>query len=344
MLKKKKNEEDYHRPRIGVDLLGCETPARILLDAIMSQTWDEEHPPKLTVYGSPEVFEQTIIPEDIQCEVVSEVITMEDDPLLAVRRKKHSSLAIGIQQLKEYKIDAFITGGNSGALLAQSAITLEKLPGIDRPAFLTMIPTKLEPVAVLDVGANVEASAEHLLQFAQMGIAYQKSRGTSQPKVGLLNIGEEKKKGTQEVRKAYDLLQKLNLQSPIEDPIFLGNIEGRNVFHGEMDVLVTNGFTGNIFLKTAQGIAGFILEQMQNLGPLEKIPGLQSILQTLRHRLHYAEYSGALLCGINGIVIKCHGESPPESFLNSIHSASRLVKNSFVQNIKAELETGESLL
>lgn len=339
MLKKKKNDEDYHRPRIGVDLLGCDTPPRILLEAIIKQKWDEEHPPKITVYGDPEVFETTIVPEDILCEVVTEVITMDDDPLLAVRRKKHSSLAIGIHQLKEYEIDAFVTGGNSGALLAQSMITLEKLPGIDRPAFLTMIPTKLEPIAVLDVGANVEASAEHLLQFAQMGMAYQKSRGNAKPKVGLLNIGEEKKKGTHEVRQAYELLQKLNLQSPVEDPTFLGNIEGRNVFHGEIDVLVTNGFTGNVFLKTAQGIAGFILEQMQDLGPLEMIPGLKSILRTLRHRLHYAEYSGALLCGINGIVIKCHGESPPESFLNSIHSAARLVKNSFLENIKEELPT-----
>lgn len=337
MLKKKKNSEDYHRPRIGVDLLGCETPARILLDAIISQEWDEEHPPKIIVYGSPEVFEQTVVPEDIHCVVATEEITMGDDPLFAVRRKKHSSLAIGIGHLKEYEIDAFITGGNSGALLAQASITLEKLPGIDRPAFLTLIPTKKEPIAVLDVGANVEASADNLLQFAKMGIAYQKSRGVAHPKVGLLNIGEEKKKGTREVKEAYELLQKLNLLSPIDDPTFLGNVEGRTVFHGDMDVLVTNGFTGNVFLKTAQGIAGFILEQMQNLGPLEMIPGIKSIIQTLRHRLHYAEYSGAFLCGVNGIVIKCHGESPPESFINSIHSASRLVKNSFLQNIKAEL-------
>lgn len=337
MLKKTKSNEDYHRPRIGVDLLGCDTPAKALLEAIISYQWEEEHPPLIHFYGKEDIFLNVHVPEGFHTHVVTEEITMDDDPLLGVRRKKNSSLAVGIGQLKNYEIDAFITGGNSGALLAQATISLSTLPGIDRPAFLTLIPTKLEPIAVLDVGANVNVKAENLLQFAQMGIAYQKSRGIHHPTVGLLNIGEEKKKGTPEVQKAYEFLQRLNKDAPVESPVFIGNIEGRSVFHGMIHVLVTDGFTGNVFLKTSQGIAGFVLEQMQNLGPLEAIPGVKSILRALRHRLHYAEYPGAILCGVEGIVIKCHGESPPESFIHSILSAARLVKNSFITNIKAEL-------
>ena len=328
---------DPHRPRIGVDLLGCHTPAKTLLAAIVSHAWEGDHPPFITFYATQEIFRQVQVPEGFQCYVVSEEVTMEEDPLFAVRRKKDSSLAVGIEHLKQYVLDAFITGGNSGALLAKAKISLPSLPGIERPAFLTLIPSKLEPIAVLDVGANVSVKAENLLQFAQMGIAYQKTRGISHPTVGLLNVGEEKKKGTPEVQKAYAILQKLNKDAPIDRPVFLGNVEGRNVFRGNIDVLVTDGFTGNVFLKTSQGIAGFVLEQMHNLGTLEATAGIGSILSALRHRLHYAEYPGAILCGIEGIVMKCHGESPPESFVNSILTASRLVKNSFIQNIKAEL-------
>ncbi len=332
-----KSNEDYHRPRIGIDLLGCETPPDKLLKAIVSHTWEGEYPPVLTIFATKDVFENVPTPEDFHCHVVTEEVTMEDDPLLAVRRKKDSSMAVGIGKLKTFEIDAFISGGNSGALLAQTKISLPMLPGIDRPAFLTLIPSKLEPIAVLDVGANVNVKAENLLQFAKMGIAYQKTRGLSHPIVGLLNIGEEKKKGTPELRKAYEILQTLNEDSPIDAPTFIGNIEGRSVFHGNIDVLITDGFTGNVFLKTSEGIAGFVLEQMENLGPLEVIPGIRSIIAALKHRLSYAEYPGAILCGADGIVMKCHGESPPEAFINSILGASRLVKNSFIEKIKTEL-------
>lgn len=332
-----KSNEDYHRPRIGIDLLGCETPPDKLLKAIVSHTWEGKHPPVFTLFATKEVFENVPTPEDFHCHVVTEEVTMEDDPLLAVRRKKDSSMAVGIGKLKTFEIDAFISGGNSGALLAQTKISLPMLPGIDRPAFLTLIPSKLEPIAVLDVGANVNVKAENLLQFAKMGIAYQKTRGLSHPIVGLLNIGEEKKKGTPELRKAYEILQTLNEDAPIDAPTFIGNIEGRSVFHGNIDVLITDGFTGNVFLKTSEGIAGFVLEQMENLGPLEVIPGIRSIIAALKTRLSYAEYPGAILCGADGIVMKCHGESPPEAFINSILGASRLVKNSFIEKIKTEL-------
>ena len=262
---------------------------------------------------------------------------MEEDPLTAVRHKKDSSLSVGIDMMESYDLDAFITAGNTGALLAKSKLTLPMLPNIDRPALMTLIPTKLEPVAVLDVGANVHTKAENLLQFAKMGIAYQKTRGIAHPTVGLLNIGEEKQKGTPELRKAYEILQTLNADAPLDAPVFIGNIEGRDVFHGDIDVLITDGFTGNVFLKTAEGIASFVLDQMQNLGPIESLPILKSLITALRARLHYAEHPGAILCGVEGIIMKCHGASTPQAFINSIKGSSRLVKNFFLEKIKAEL-------
>ena len=328
------NNQELHRPRIGVDLLGCDTPGDELFQAFVDLKLDESHSSLFTFFGTEEIFVK--VPSRYHC-VVAEEVTSEDDPLVVVRRKKNSSIQLGLNLLKNYELDAFISAGNTGALLASARLTLPTLPGIDLPAFVTLIPTKLDPVAVLDVGANVHVKAENLLQFAQMGIAYQKTRGISFPTVGLLNIGEEKQKGTPELRKAYQILQSLNEDAPIDRPVFLGNIEGRDVFHGNIDVLVTDGFTGNVFLKTSEGIAGFILDQMQNLGMIEALPGLKSIIADLRHRLHYAEYPGAILCGIDGIVMKCHGASTPEAFINSITGASRLVKNFFLEKIKAEL-------
>lgn len=338
MQKKTKSNSDYRRPRIGIDLLGCDTSAETLLKGILAYKWDEDHPPLFTFFGTKELFQVISVPEGHICHVVTEEIAMDDDPLHTIRRKKDSSLCVGIEALKNYEIDAFISGGNSGALLAKTKISLPLLPSVDRPAFLTLIPSKLEPIAVLDVGANVEIKADHFLQFAKMGIAYQKARGVAHPKVGLLNIGVEQKKGTAEIQKAYKILQGLNENAPIDNPVFIGNVEGRSVFQGDFDVLITDGFTGNVFLKTSEGIAGFVLQQMQNLGPLEALPGIRSIIAALRHRLSYAEYPGAILCGAEGLVIKCHGESPPESFIHSILSASRLVKHSFIEKIKTELE------
>lgn len=330
-------QEDLHRPRIGIDLLGADTAPEKLFDAVLNFPNNELHPPKFTVFAKEDTFQLINCPADIDRMSVSEEIKTDENPLTAIRRKKHSSLCIGIDKLKKCELDAFVSAGNTGALLAASTLSLRTIPGIDRPALLTLIPTKLDPVAVLDVGGNVKVTPENLLQFALMGIAYQKTRGIKHPCVALLNIGEEKQKGTPELRKAYEYLDQLNKRAAIAHPTFIGNIEGKGVFHGNIDVLITDGFTGNVFLKTAEGIAGFVLQQMQNLGPIEMLPDLKSIIATLRHRLDYAEYPGAILCGVEGIVVKCHGESNPGAFLSSIKGAHRMVKHFFLEKIKNEL-------
>jgi glycerol-3-phosphate acyltransferase PlsX len=235
--------------------------------------------------------------------------------------------------LKSHKIDAFISAGNTGALMAGAKILLPMLEGIERPALLTLLPTKNKPVAVLDVGANVACKPHHLVQFAKMGLAYQKSRGIVCPTVGLLNIGSEKEKGTENVKEAYEALLELNGK----ETIFLGNIEGREVFEGKVDVLATDGFTGNIFLKTAEGIAAFILDRLNDAVLSSAAPELKVAVNHLEQLLHYAEYPGAILCGVDGIVVKCHGHSNEHAFINGIKGAIRLVEHKFLEKIKKQL-------
>ncbi|HSX04736.1 MAG TPA: phosphate acyltransferase PlsX [Rhabdochlamydiaceae bacterium] len=325
-------------PRIGIDLLGSDTPPEKLFHAVIECFSKIELPAKFVVFGTKNLFLHIKAPPEITCIPVSEFISMEDSPLVAVRRKKNSSLCVGIEMLKKVELDAFITAGNTGALLACCKLELPMLPGIDRPALMTLIPTKKEPIAVLDVGANVSVKAEHLVQFASMGIAYQKTRGIERPTVGLLNIGSEKKKGTPEIRKAYEhLQQQLNRTTPLSSPIFIGNVEGRDVFHGEIDVLITDGFSGNIFLKTAEGLAEFILDDLQKAGAFEGSLELKNIISTLWNRLRYDEYPGAILCGVEGIVMKCHGRPSASSLVNSIKCAIRLSQHFFLEKIKQEL-------
>jgi glycerol-3-phosphate acyltransferase PlsX len=316
---------------IGIDLLGSDVSPQKLLEAIVAFRPTLKPSVQLTLFGQKEHFERfdALTSDGIVLHPVQELIAMEDDPLHAIRRKKKSSLYLGIQMLKEGHLDAFISTGNTGALMAGSKLLLSTLPGIDRPALLTLLPTRTTDVAVLDVGANTSYKTKHLVQFALMGVAFQKSRGVTTPKVGLLNIGSEERKGTPELRAAYEAIRKLSENS---DFTFVGNIEARAVFHGGVDVLVTDGFTGNIFLKTAEGIGIVVLEELE-ASTQENAVALKQALASLRQHLHYAEYPGALLCGVNGIVIKCHGNGTSQSVLASITSAVRLVEHHFLQSI-----------
>lgn len=322
---------------IGVDLLGSDISPNELLKAVLSFCKELGPSIRLTLFGTKPLFGRLRPPsERVNFLTVKEIITMEESPLTAIRRKRDSSLCTGIRMLKEGQLQAFISAGNTGALMACAKLALPSLPHVERPALLTLLPTRLNEIAVLDVGANTTYKAKHLLQFAAMGVAYQRSRGVKIPKVGLLNIGSEAKKGTPELQEAYNQLLSLS-KKPSSSFAFVGNIEGRNAFHGQLDVLVTDGFTGNVFLKTAEGIAAVILEQLESATLDGCSPSLKGILSELRHRLHYAEYPGALLCGIDGIVIKCHGDASAQSLVRSITTAQRLVEHSFLDQVRKEL-------
>lgn len=323
---------------IGIDLLGSDISPNELLRVILLYCKELNPSVTLTLFGTSALFGRTRPPAaNIFFHVVKEVITMEDDPLTAIRRKKEASLCVGIRLLKEGHLQAFISAGNTGALMGCARLQLPPLLHVERPALLTLLPTRQKEIAVLDVGANTSYKAEHLVQFAAMGVAYQKSRGIKTPVVGLLNIGSEAKKGTPELQKVYNQLLAGSKKSSTH--AFAGNIEGRDVFHGDIDVLVTDGFTGNVFLKTAEGIAAVILEELEH-SPLEDYsPRMKEVLAELRQRLHYAEYPGALLCGVDGIVIKCHGNASPQSFIRSITTAARLVQHSFLDQVRKELKS-----
>ena len=324
------------RIHIGVDLLGSDTSPEDFIPAV--STFLKNHPEiYLTVFGTEKQSPHFSTNHQVSFFPVQEIIEMDDDPLISIRRKKNSSICLGIKKLHEHQIDAFVSAGNTGAIMASAKTTLAMLPGIDRPALLVLLPTKNTPMAVLDVGANVSYKAKHLLHFATMGIAFQKTRGVAQPTIGLLNIGSEEKKGTVELREAYQQLQFLKKNDNLSSHIFLGNIEAKAVFEGRVDVLVTDGFTGNIFLKTAEGISAFILDQIKAKLQTWQSMDLQQMLSSFEKHLHSSEYPGAILCGVEGIVVKCHGDSTPKAFYNAIKGAAELAQGNFLEKIKAEL-------
>lgn len=276
----------------------------------------------------------------LEFQIVSDVIEMQDEPLVAIRQKKNSSLVLGFKFLKKRYLDGFVSAGNTGALVVGATLSLPLLPGIKRPALLATLPTERENVAIIDVGGNVSCKAYHLAQFAQLGIAYQRyCKNIEKPRVGLLNIGVESKKGTSEVRRAYQLLQSMYERQEI---LFIGNIEGREVFQGAVDVLVTDGFTGNILLKTSEGVSSFILRQfylgLQDILPDQRTP----ILRYLQDQFDYEEYNWAILCGVDCVAVKCHGQSSPKGLFRGIQAAIQLVQNSFIHQIKQQLSISKN--
>ena len=235
----------------------------------------------------------------------------------AVRRKKDSSLIAGLTFLKNHLIDGFVTAGNTGALIAGSALILPFFLELDVQALLATLPTKKGNVSVIDVGGTVASRADRLVQFARMGVVYQQTCfGIERPRVGLLNIGVESRKGTAEVRKAYDLL-KADREISME---FVGNVEGREVFDG-MDVLVTDGFSGNVFLKTSEGVYSFIIDRLKDVLQTLSLDQKEVVYRALQLEFDYEEYMGAIVCGVEGIAIKCHGRSSSKAMLNGIRGA-----------------------
>lgn len=310
--------------RVGLDLMGGDNAPGALLQMLKNLEFPEST--KLVLIGTSEyktsAFDYVVAPTFIE---------MDESPLSALRRKKDASLCIGLRLLKEGIIDAFVSSGNTGALVSAAKMILGTFPGILRPALLAQLPTKKGPLAVLDVGANVQVKATHLVQFALLGAAFCRASGTAHPTVGLLNIGSEAMKGTSELRLAYQAIAK---QSAIQ---FAGNIEGKSVFEGDVDVLITDGFTGNVFLKTAEGIASLILDRFGSLLPPDEYRKLSPQIRDLQRRLHYAEYPGAVLAGIRGIVIKCHGYSTPQAIVNAVLGAIDLARGDFLQSTESQL-------
>jgi len=266
-----------------------------------------------------------------------DVIGSGDKPAVALRAGRQSSMRLAINAVSDGEADAVISAGNTGALMAMAKFVLKTLPGIDRPAIATYFPTMRSQSVMLDLGANIECDADNLLQFAVMGEVFARNvMGCEHPSVGLLNVGAENLKGNQAVRGAAELLQQTHL--PIH---FYGFVEGDDIAKGTVDVIVTDGFTGNVALKTAEGMASMFGYYLRNaltsswfgkIGALIARPALLKFKEKFDPRL----YNGAMFVGLNGICVKSHGGTDGFGFANAIGVAVNLVRNNFNEGIKED--------
>jgi glycerol-3-phosphate acyltransferase PlsX len=270
-----------------------------------------------------------------------EVIAMDERPAQALRGKPDSSMRVSLELLRSGQAQACVSAGNTGALMALSRHILKTLPGIDRPAMVTAIPTQQGFCHVLDLGANVDCDAEHLQQFAVMGSVAAEVLGKPRPRVALLNVGTEEIKGNQQVKLAASLLQ----QTPGLN--YIGFIEGDGVYRGEADVVVCDGFVGNILLKSSEGLAAMIATRLQalfNASWWARLVGVLAmpLLQRLRADLAPAQHNGASFLGLQGIVVKSHGSASHEGFKSAIAHALREIEQNLPQRLHSRL--GEHLL
>ena len=320
--------------RIAVDATGGDNGSKIIVEAIinfLSSHKDAE----IVAFGNKEELKEL----EGKCEVVHapDIIPMEAGPLEAMRMK-NSSIYSMVQYAKEGKADALVSAGSSSGFLSLSTLVLKTIPGVKRAAFVAPFPTKVKgkKVVILDIGASNENSPEELAQFALMGSLFSKHiLGVSNPKVGLLSNGTEEGKGSPITKEAYKLLK--------DNPEFIGNVEARDALNGETDVIVTDGFTGNIFLKSSEGMAKMMSGMMKaafkrnlwsKLGYLHVKKGIKEMSETM----DYKSTGGAMLLGVNGVVVKAHGNSDEYSFGCALDVAYKLVKSEIAKKIESGIQ------
>ncbi|MFP4146648.1 MAG: phosphate acyltransferase PlsX [Halorhodospira sp.] len=268
----------------------------------------------------------------------SQVVAMDEPPSQALRNKRDSSMRIALEMVKAGEADGCISAGNTGALMATARYLLKTLPGIGRPAIMSTIPTRGGATHMLDLGANVDCSAEHLFQFAVMGaVAAEAVYGLGHPRVGLLNVGEEEIKGNDQVKQAAEML------GEAEELCYTGYIEGDGVYKGEADVVVCDGFVGNIALKTSEGVAALIAEYLRmefRRNRLTQLAGLVAwpVLRSLRQRIDPRQYNGASLLGLRGVALKSHGSADAFAFGRAIDTAAREAEQRVPSLIEARIE------
>lgn len=280
-----------------------------------------------------------IIGENSRIQIVhaSEVVQMSEPPIDALRKKKDSSMRVAINLVKDGSADACVSSGNTGALMAMAKFVLKTLPGIDRPAFIAELPAKGGSLHMLDLGANTQASASQLFQYAMMGsIVSSDITGIDRPRIALLNIGEEDIKGGDTIREAAALLKESTLN-------YVGFIEGNDLFSGMADVVVTDGFTGNVALKTIEGAVGLVQHFLRRAFTRNWFSKLQAILasavlKSLAKEMDSRNYNGATLVGLNGIVIKSHGGAGSVAFQHAIDTAIVEVRKQLPQQIGSLLQ------
>jgi len=281
------------------------------------------------------------ITDKITIQNATETIEMEDTPTQAIKHKKDSSMVVGFKMLKEDEGDVFISAGNSGALLTGATLLVGRIKGVDRPAIAPMLPSYKKGLMLVDAGANTNCKPINLLQFAEFANIYlKKIYNIEKPAIGLLNIGTEETKGNDLMKESYQLLKEKAADYDIN---FVGNVEGREAFSGEIDAVVTDGFTGNIFLKTVEGLGKLVKRSLTEslkkniLSTIACIPALPGI-KRFSKTMDYKEYGGALFLGVKKPVVKAHGSSDEYLFYFTIKQAEKFAESKAVEILKEEFE------
>ncbi|MFF2888032.1 phosphate acyltransferase PlsX [Paenibacillus sp. NPDC057967] len=325
--------------RIAIDAMGGDhAPEQIVRGALdAAAEWPDT---ELLLVGDKAVIEPLLkegLPSNVQLIHADEVIGPDDEPVKAVRRKKGASMVVAGQLVKDKQADAMLSAGNTGALMTTGLLVVGRMEGIERPALAFVLPT-MDDVGILamDLGANMDAKPEHLAQYAVMGSIYrEKVHGIKQPRVGLLNVGTEAKKGNEISKAAYELME----QAPIH---FVGNVESRDVLNRNCDVLICDGFAGNIMLKSFEGTAGTIFTMLKSAfgsSFLTKIAAaiMMPQLKKLKKKMDYKEHGGAPLLGLNGLVVKCHGSSDAVAVKNAVRQARIALQGNMIESISSEI-------
>ncbi|HUF50283.1 MAG TPA: phosphate acyltransferase PlsX [Longimicrobiales bacterium] len=316
--------------RIALDAMGTDRHPAVEVEGAVLALRELAGDFELLLVGDRERIEAeleryTLPPGRLTVVHAADVIEPGEPAVTAVRRKPDSSIVVGLRLQKDGKADAFVSAGSTGAVMAASLFLFRALPGVDRPAIGTILPTTVQPCLLIDAGANVDCKPQHLLQFARLGSIYVEDVWQRPaPRIGLLNIGEEPEKGDELTVEAHRLLRESDLN-------FIGNIEGRDVIRGTCDVLVTDGFVGNVLLKFYESVMGFMHGLLTT--ELAEHPDALDLDHVFRV-FDYTEYGGAPLLGVNGVTIICHGGSPPRAICNAIRVAAQAVDARVVGHIE----------
>ena len=331
---------------LAVDCMGGDHGPRVTL-AACRKFLDSHADARLLLVGKPEEL-AGLAHERASVVAASEVVGMDDPVEVALRRKKDSSMRIAVQQVKDGAAAAAVSAGNTGALMAISRYLLKTLGGIDRPAIATQLPNaKGEATTVLDLGANVDCSAEHLLQFAVMGSALVSAlKNEEAPTVGLLNIGEELIKGSEVIKRAGELLRAAGKAGHLN---FYGNVEGNDIFKGTAEIVVCDGFVGNVALKSSEGVASMItggLRQEFKRSIFTKIAAIVAypVLSALMRRMDHRRYNGAALLGLKGLVFKSHGSADALAFEHALNRAYDAARNNLLDRVQTRIAAALPLL
>ncbi|MCK5697991.1 MAG: phosphate acyltransferase PlsX [Gammaproteobacteria bacterium] len=331
-----------HNSTLAIDAMGGDFGLEVTIPATLDILKDYPQL-KIILVGEQNTIKKQLetCPDTIRQQIIiqhaSQVVGMDEKPSSALRGKKDSSMRVAINLVKEGTADACISAGNTGALMAIARFVLKTLPGIDRPAICTALPTRVGHTHMLDLGANIDLSAQHLFEFAVMGSALSSAvNNVDKPSIGLLNIGQEEMKGSEQVQQASQLIANSSLN-------YHGFVEGDDIYKGVVDVVVADGFVGNIALKSSEGIAKmifFYLKREFNRNWLTKLAGFVAlpVLKAFKNKIDPRKYNGASLVGLKGIVVKSHGGADIFSFNNAIKVAMLAVDNDVPKKISKILE------